>query len=212
MLQPSPPLRYQISNWYELVDCLSNTSSKLRISVSDIKDEEYLTGQLIQIIHKKYGVVFSYTINAIGSVVDTEHYVDLSISTLLSELARWGFNVYYNPTNKLSSKVLDYLMTVKKMGFDKIRRLSVKSGTDVITGNYTYDNYIVIFYASKIPEWLNNQYIASEKELSNALVSGYAINLSKIYSETNNINWAWLNDFVANIDDVLAQNAGVPNG
>lgn len=213
MLTPKPPLRYQISNLHELPGCLSNNSSHLRISVADIQDDTYITGIRIEVSHTKYGALFTYMVDAIGSIVsEVEYYNPLSISQLLNELARWGFLVTYNPTKRLNSKVVEWLMTVSKMGYDKLRIMQVQDGTDVITGNIIYKNYIVVFNVKDLPDWLGINYACTKSEFDKAITSGHAMNLNIIYEQTNNLNFSWLVGFVANIDDVLSQNARMSNG
>ena len=115
MLTPKPPLRYQISDIHELPGCLSNNSSNLSITVSDIKDEDYISGTRIKVEHKKYGTMFTYMMDATGSIVsDIQYYTPLSIAQLLTELERWGFIIVYNPTRKLDSRVIQWLMTVSE--------------------------------------------------------------------------------------------------
>lgn len=213
MLTPKPPLRYQISNLHELPGCLSNNSNNLFITVTDIEDEQYLIGTRVKIEHKKYGALFTYMVDAKGSIVsDVQYYNEMSVSQLLGELERWGFLITYNhPTSKLSDKVVEWLMTVSKMGYDKLRIMSVQDGADVITGNIVYKNYIVVFNVKDLPDWLGINYACTKSEFDEAITSGHAMNLNVIYEQTNHINFSWLAGFVANIDDVLAQNAGVPH-
>ena len=208
MLTPKPPLRYQISDIHELPGCLSNNSSKLSITVSDIKDEDYITGTRVKVEHKKYGTMFTYMLDASGSIVsDIQYYNPLSIVQLLNELERWGFIIVYNPTRKLDSRVIQWLMTVSTMGYDKLRILSVQDTTDVITGETIYKNYIVVFNVDKVPNWLEVNYVCRKSEFDEAITNGYAMNLNVIYEQTNNLNFSWLVGFVANIDDILAQNS-----
>ena len=54
---------------------------------------------------------------------------------------------------------------------------------------------------------MNNNYSASKKEYTSALLDGTAMNISEMNS-AKGFNWSWL-DFVANIDDVIKDNMEV---
>lgn len=198
------PLRYNISRWDDLVSCLSNTSNSLRIRVRKIMQDTRLEGTAIEIVHSDFGTLFCYLVDANGPILDSEDPLEYELPTsrILKELERFGFYVTFDKRANLPDNQIEYLKTVQKLGFDKIRVLNV----------YTYNNQgfkktepmIVVFNVESNPGWLDNAYSAGEFEFVESLKAGTAINLSDM-SETLKFRWDWL-DYVANIQDILDDN------
>ena len=201
----SMPLRYNISNWHQLEDVRSNNSRDLRIHVSDFIQSNVLTGTRIQITHRNYGVVFACVLNAHGNLVsdyDDELAIELTTRQILTELEKYGFLVTYEPRKHLPGDQLEYLITLKELGYDKIRIMNVWK---IINGVKVFKWYVVVFNVKNNIDWINNGFSSSESEFSKAIQSGSAINISSI-SKTKKWSWNWL-DYVANIDDILKDNA-----
>ena len=117
---------------------------------------------------------------------------------ILKELAKWGFDVQFDQELNLPQGQLDFLAELKDLGYDKLRVLNVWTIENTIQ---TFTPYIIVFNVSQNPDWLNNDYAASEQEFLNSLKNGSAVNISAT-SKANIWSWGWLN-FVANIDDIL---------
>ena len=204
------PLRYNITSWDQLPQCLSNNSRNLKIDVSHFFNNDLLCGLRISVVHRAYGVLFSCMLGASGDLMTSSNYYDdveeprafeLTPKQILDELYKFGFCIYYEQREHLSPGQIDYLITLKGLHYDKIRVLGVKgvkNGTDV------FSTKVVAFNSENHSQWLDNTYRASEKEFLKGLVDGTAINLTEI-SETEKYCWTWL-DFVANIDDILRDN------
>lgn len=204
------PLRYKISSWRQLSKCMSNNSRDLRIDVTDFTDSDKLTGLRIQVTHPKLGVLFACLIDAKGKLISCSGCNTTSEFTpeqILSELYKYGFIVQYNPANTLPGNQLQYLMTLDGLHFDKLRIMNVWS-IDSYTGLKSFKTYVIAFMSDSHEYWLNNDYSCSDKEFTSALMNGTAINLTAI-SNTKDYNWSWLKGFVANISDVLKDNAEV---
>lgn len=203
-------LQYKISDWHHLVNCKSNNSSKLHISVSDIVDDNHLQCLLIQIIHTNYGVVFATTLKAFGHIISNSTYLDNhsyepTPAQIIEELNKWGFNVIYDPSKTLPSDMISLLITVNKLGYDKIRVLGVSR---MLNGAKQVKSRVVCFNVKDNPHWLNASYEAREKEYMNALVKGTAFTVSSL-SEAKGLDWSWLYGWVGSIDDILQENAEV---
>lgn len=199
------PLRYNISDWHQLKDVKSNNSRSLSISVSDFIQNEYLTGLRIQVIHDSFGVLFACMLNAQGTILNefSENLVvEFTHKQILLELEKYGFLVTYNPRESLSGSQIEYLMSLKKLGYDKIRILNVWY---IENGVKLFRWYVVAFNVDKNIDWLNNGYAPNEWEFTESLNNGSAVNISAI-SKTNCWSWSWL-DYIANIDDILEDNA-----
>lgn len=197
-------LRYKISDWHQLVDVKSNNSRDLRIYVSDIMQDERLSGVKIDVYHPMFEELFTYIINPSGSMVTpTENceYIGLSTDDILSELAKFGFLVKYDPESKLSGDELDFLMSINKLGYQKLRKISVHHEEYDET---VFEHYIVAFNIKENPRWLDMSYSPSDVEFSKSLINGSATNISAIVG-SKHWSWEWL-DFVADIDDVLEEN------
>ena len=205
----SKPLQYKISSWRQLVNCKSNNNKDLRISVTDFINNDQITGLRISVTHPMYGVLFTDVLSAAGSFISNdESFYDHPISfeldseTILKELYKFGFIVYFDPREHLPDEMISYLETLKGVGFDKIRILGVWKLID--SGRREVKSFIVGFKSENHASWLNNTYMASTKEFTDALLDGTAMNIGEMQSQEN-LNWTWL-DFVANIDDILKEN------
>lgn len=199
------PLRFKISSWRQLPQVVSNNSKKLHIHVTDFLQSHRLHGFRISVEHEDLGVMFAYILDACGSIVT--HYPDnrpdMSPSTLLDELARFGFLVDYYPSKCLSGEQITFLMTVDNLHFDKIRILPV---WEVKNNEKVFTNHIVAFQAGSHGNWLNNAYCPSLDEYSKGVTSGSAIDVGLI-SEAHGMDWSWLSGWVGSIPDILKENA-----
>lgn len=122
------PLKYNISDWHQLKDVKSNNSRDLYILVSDLIQNDRLTGLRIQVLHKAFGVLFACILNAQGSIVsefNNNMTLELTTKQIIGELKKYGFLVSYNPRNHLPGNQIEYLMTLKGLGYDKLRILNV---------------------------------------------------------------------------------------
>ena len=201
------PLRYNISSWRQLPNCLSNNSRELRIHVTDFFNNDILRGFRISVEHTTLGVLFCCVLQARGSIVtDDSEYGEneLTPDQILAELYKYGFYITYTPVKALSGNMLDYLITLDKLCFDKIRILNVWHYTN--TGEKQSDTKIVAFMSDPLGDWLNNAYSAHESEFTKALNDGTALNLTNL-SKTKNFRWDWLYGVVLSIEDVIRENA-----
>lgn len=201
------PLRYSISSWRQLVDVKSNNDPELKILVADFIGDYELQGFRISITHPKYGVLFSYVLDARGTFISETPYTherpdEIGNEALLRELHRYGFEVVYRPERDLSGDQISYLMNLKNLCFDKIRMLNVWYIGEGDQRNYKA--YLVGFQSEKLGDWLNMAYSPSIKDFKSALLDGTAINLTDI-SRTRRYDWSWLT-YAANIDDIIRDN------
>lgn len=204
------PLRYKIRNWHQLSNCQSNNSRDLRIEVSDYIQNPRMEGTKIDVKDSQLGTLFACIVNASGPLVTPacdDLIYEFTPSQILSELRKFGFDVEYYPGQELSGAQVEYLMTLQQLGMDRIRVLGVKS-KDWITGERKIKKQIVCFISMFNPRWLNNTFIATEGEFTEALNNGSAMNLTQV-SATRQFDWTWLQGFVSNIEDILTANAEV---
>lgn len=201
------PLQYKISSWRQLPNCLSNNSRELRIHVTDFFNNTELRGFRISLEHTSMGVLFCCVLQARGTLVtDEDEYgaSELTPDEILKELRKYGFLITYEPIKGLSGNLIDYLITLDKLGYDKIRMLNVWHYTS--NGSTESVTKIVAFQANPLGNWLNNGYSPTEKEFLKALDDGTAINLTDT-SRTKNFRWDWLYGNVLSIEDVIEVNA-----
>lgn len=200
------PLRYNISSWTQLPQCQSNNSLSLSLHVSQILHDHRLNGTVIRVEHTDFGTLFACLVDGGGPLLSldaTNHIREFSTSEILAELRKYGFYITYNPEANLDGDQLDYLMTLDKLGFDKLRILNVYRYQQ--DGKVQSTPTIVAFNIKENPDWINNAYSASESEFLCALNNGSAVNISAI-SQEKKFRWDWLT-FVANIKDILKDNA-----
>ena len=205
-------LRYKISSWTQLSECKSNNNRDLKISVSEIKNNQLLIGLKISVIHPKFGALFTEILGAKGNLITylnedegSNLSYELTPEQIISELYKFGFIVYYEPRKYLPDSMLTYLRTLQNLNFDKLRILYVcfKDNFD----NLDSKPQVVGFQSGKNPRWLDNTHVASIAEFKDSLAKGYAVNITE-FCNTLNFDWGWL-DFVANIQDILDDNAKV---
>lgn len=198
------PLRYKISDWHQLTGCQSNNSVNLSLHVTDFYNNDSLSGLRISVDHTVLGTLFACVLNASGDLVSEDASVtedELYPGQILKELRKFGFFIMYCPREHLSGDQISYLMTLDKLGYDKIRQLSVRSNKN---GHIEVKTYIVGFLSCKHERWLNNSYFSTESEFLSALENGTAINISAI-CKSKKFTWTWL-DYVANINDIILDN------
>lgn len=208
------PLRYRISSWKQLSKCRSNNDTGLKITVADIVNNDLLTGLRIQVVDSWCGVLFSEVLNARGALISTSKNsgakslsYQLDDKTILKMLEKYGFLISYEPRNNLSESQLESLRSLKGLHFDKLRKIYVWSVNGL--GEKSSKWYVVGFKVCKHPAWLDVNYSPSKTEFTNGLIDGTVFNISEAAS-MKNFDWSWL-DYVANIDDILKDNAGTLN-
>lgn len=200
------PLRYKIYNWEQLSECKSNNSRDLHIVVTHVLDDDDFSGLKISVVHPKYGTLFSHVIQCSGSLVTDDEETgiphEFSYDELIKELYKYGFDVEFSMRLKLPVSVVEYLMTIRSLKYEKLRIINVKEAyydKDDVLEQY----YIVAFMPHELSNWMNNLYMPSKTEFMDALVKGYACNVSKS-PEGKHLNWSWV-DGVLNIDDILEE-------
>lgn len=195
------PLRFRIEDIHDLPKCKSNNSRDLSLHVSEFSSEK-LSGVRITVEHRIFGSLFTYIINAKGSIItELPDYdeLDISMKQVLAQLKRFGFLVEYQPKLHLSLDQINYLKTLQELKYDKLRILKTWTYKGV---QKVEDLKIVAFQVDPLGDWLNNAYSPSRVDYLKALDDGTAINLTDI-SRTQNFRWDWLKGKVLSIEDVL---------
>lgn len=210
MINPQLPLQYRIYNWKQLTQCKSNTSTQLHIKYTEFLNNDRLTGLRIAVVHDDFGVLFATTLNCSGTIVYDAEYLDVGtfefpLQEILEELKKWGFNIIYNPAMLLPGKTIELLLAIDRLHFDKIRLLNTWK---LVNNVKQFNLKVVAFNVEQNPYWINNGYAPSEQEFLEALNNGSAFNVSAL-AESRNISWSWLHNWVASIDDILAENAEI---
>lgn len=198
-------LQYKISSWTQIGECLSNTDRKLHARCIKIISPT-LEGLSVRVEHDDYGCLFSYLVNGKGSSLSDLPVNILSTQTVLEQLKRFGFYIRYEQEKHVPGEMLEYLITLNNLGYDKIRILFVHVPT-VQVGETDVVRYCVVAFKVKYhPNWVDNLYQAEESELTEGALNGTAINISAI-SEEKNFDWSFLGDYVLNIYDILEENS-----
>lgn len=201
------PLRYEITDWFQLSKCLSNNSSKYSIRVSKLLGDK-ISGTLIEVKHALYGTLFATVVNSGGKLIsdvdDSGNVIhELSTEDILKQLARFGFYITYEQEACLPGSQLLVLMSIKTLGYTFISKIcakQIKQGQELITP------YVVAFNSDSHPEWLKFGYICNLDDYQKALSDGTALYVDTAYNSTLGFNWDWLS-YVASIDQILAVNA-----
>lgn len=207
-MNESQRLRYEITDWSQVTDCLSNNSRDLKLRYIEISDED-LVGKLIMVEHNVYGTMFSCLVECRGPILSTLSPMDdlyhvLPMDEILAELRKFGFEIFFKREKKLTGDQLSYLMNLDQLGFEKIRKLTIV--LPYIPHQPKYRTIVVGFMACSHPKWLDNTYQCPQTEYQKAVDAGTVVNLTAI-SQSRNFDWSFLGDFVLSINDILAVNS-----
>lgn len=198
------PLRYKIRSLHQLTSCLSNNSRDLQISVTDFIQNDKLEGLCIRVTHSEFGVLFACMPKSRGNLLyrsDDADYYTIPIEVMLKELEKFGFFVEYDPALDLNDHQIDLLVSVMKMGFDKVRVLSVYENKP--TGRIFY-NHVVAFISNIVPDLLLPAKAASSEEYNSYIEKGIMLNLGAL-SRDKMYDWSFLHNSVQNIEDIIRQ-------
>lgn len=203
-------LRYQISDWNQITECLSNNSRNLFISLSKYIDKS-LKGLCLHVNHVNYGVLFAAMINGSGSLLsnETEDGYDIPFMTteqILTELQRFGFYVKYDVKSNLPQDVISFLATIDNLGYDKITRVAVE--TKQPGGSVIWKPTILVFKA--VPE--NDDILTFDCRLTRTKFNKkLADNVIMNVTHEPDLEWDWLN-YICNISDILDENIDPVDG
>lgn len=205
----SQRLRYEITDWSQVTECLSNNSKDLHLRYIEISDED-LEGKLILVEHAVYGILFSCLVEGEGPLLSSMDPRDrgtmhvFRLEDILMELGKFGFDIKFKKEKKLTGEQLDYLINLNGLGFEKIRMLTIV--LPYVPNQPKYRNIVVGFQVGALPKWLDNRYQCPESEYLKAMEDGTAVNLTSI-SKAHHFDWSFLKDYVLSINDILAVNA-----
>ncbi len=194
-------LRYRISSWTQLPDCLSNNSKNYYITVTDLTQQKDINGLVLTVHHAKYGVLFSAMPDSSGKLISEydEEGVDIPSMTceeILTQLKRFGFDIQYNQESSLPDYTLSFLMQLDDLGYSKITRIHV--------GRAPGKNYVVALKADGNEDIYTFGSSITEAKFNKKLASNNVINIT----EQKDVTWTWV-DRTYNIEDVLQANADI---
>ena len=199
-------LQYEITSWTQIGECLSNTSRKLHAVCSKVMSDTF-QGTVVRVNHDDYGCLFSYTVEGQGPLISDLPVEIMSTQEILDQFKRFGFYIRYKEIEHLPGNMIEYLITLDKLGYDKIRILFVDCPPPHLIGEDDITKYYVVAFKVKDhPEWINNTYRATEEEITQGTMNGTAINVSAI-SKDEKFRWNFLGDYVLNIKDILEENS-----
>lgn len=206
--QKQMPLRYRISDFRQLNQCMSNNSRHLHIVVTTFINDKNLNGLRIKLDHDKYGTLFACILDAQGDMISRnadETLNQLTPGQILSELWKYGFIIEYDPIESMPGNQLEFLENLYNFShMDKIRVMSV---WEAPLGVKEFNTHIVAFQSSYHGDWLNAGYSPSKKEYLEGLENGSAIDVSRM-SRDAHYDWSWLYGWVGNISDILEEHTG----
>lgn len=203
MTQEFQRLRYSISSWSQATKCLSNNSKDLHISVADYLHNVDFEGQIVSVVHVKYGTMFAVITNGRGYLIsetdeDGNELPFLTTEETLRQLEKFGFDISYAEEPNLSGEQLTFLTNLYNIGYDAITRIRIKYPK--ITRNV-----YIAYDSSKGVEYLAFNTMISKAEFDASLESGAIVNISKMDST---LEWDWLT-YTCQIKDLLDDNSVV---
>lgn len=208
VLCTNPPLRYKISDWRQLKGCLSNNSKHLHISTKTYLNNKHLNGLNISVEDDRYGILFSYCIGLTGDIITEYSSITdkFSKDLILTELKRFGFLVEFVQEEHISGSLLDLLMTLSHLNYDKLRLMNHYHYNQDTQKEFVTD--AVLFNTEHLVDWINPGYACTDSEFDEAIKSGWALSITNITKrDKKHYDWTWLYNKVMNIDDLLEANS-----
>jgi len=196
------PRRYRINKWTQLNKIPSDNSSAVRIKVSEYCNSEILQGININITDPKRGTVFAYTINAQGSLPNSQ-VNELSVEQILQELSRWGFNVEFSPEFNLSRAQSEFIRSFLNMGCTHMRALNVKGIQETFLVAFNANDKRLLKYSRNFPHKLLDSTYEFQRQEWNELLTCGIIQVDK-QENYKQFSWNWLH-FVADINDLVTR-------
>ena len=198
-------LTYKISSWTQIGECLSNTDRRLHAVCSKYLSDD-LEGLSVRVEHEELGCLFSYLVQGDGPIISDISVPILSTDEIIDQFKRFGFYIIYEEEENISGEMIEYLMTLDKLGYDKIRILFIDVPPTMQGEDYEPEWIVVAFKVADHPHWINNTYRAKESEITEGTMNGTAINISAI-SKEKKFSWNFLKDYVLNIKDIIEENS-----
>jgi len=194
-------LRYNISDWSQATQCLSNNCKDLHIHVSNLISEA-VEGTLVSVHHPAYGTLFAAMVDGHGSIITDEDEQGVAIDWLttaevLVQLSKFGFEITYEPQKHLPQNQISYLAMLYNLGFQHIT-------TMYVYGKEATYRYVTAFNGTDHPEWLTYPISVPKKVYDAAALDGTLFNVSKL-AQTQDFKWDWLT-YIASIQDILREN------
>ena len=182
------------------MNCKSNNSKKLSISLSKISDPTRLSGRVVSVKHSVYGTLFAATINGVGQLITTEDEEGnplpfLTKDEILKQIMKFGFYIYYDEKKHLPQDILVFLQNVMNVGFDKITKVFVECSD--AGGRKVWRPYIIAMKSEKNIDLLNFGCKVTRKVFNSKLESNCVMNLNR-----EGYSWDWVT-YMANISDIL---------
>ena len=194
------PLRYSISEWDQLTQCLSNSSRDIKIKVSHIDDKRF-SGTTIKVTHAKYGVLFAYTVDIDSNITFKNEYGiynELTSDEIIAELEKYGFFISFEHFPSVKKEQIDYLESVKRLGFTKMRLL------EVIDSRGSIEKAYIAFKTGFDDNLLVNRYKVSKKAFGELAASGSICLLTDCLQGIS-FSWRFLDGYIFNIEDVISR-------
>lgn len=201
MTQDLNRLRYSISNWSQATKCLSNNSKELRISVANYIHNTDFEGQIISVVHTRYGTMFATITNGRGYLVSTTdeegHELPfLTTEAVLKQLEKFGFDISYEEEPNLSGEQLTFLTNLYDLGYDAITRVRVQYAK-------VSRNVVIAYNSAKGVDYLKFNTIVPKAKFDESLESGAIVNVAKMNPD---LEWDWLT-YTCQIEDLLDDNS-----
>lgn len=203
MTQELQRLRYSISSWSQATKCLSNNSKDLHISVADYIHNVDFEGQILSVVHTKYGTMFATITNGQGHLIsetdeDGRQLPLLTTEEVLRQLEKFGFDITYAEEPNLSGEQLTFLTNLYDLGYDAITRVRIKYPKITRTAYIAYNS-------SKSVKYLKFDTMVSKTEFDASLECGEIANIAKM---DTSLEWDWLT-YTCQISDLLDDNSVV---
>lgn len=203
MMQDLKRLRYSISSWSQATRCLSNNSKDLHISVANYLHNVDFEGQIISVVHVKYGTMFAAVTNGRGYLIsetdeDGNQLPLLTTEEVLKQLEKFGFDISYEEEPNLSGEQLTFLTNLYDLGYDAITRVRIKYP------KITRAAYIA-YCSAKGVEYLSFDTQVSKADFDKSLEEGAITNIAKM---DPTLEWDWLT-YTCQIKDLLDDNSVV---
>lgn len=199
-------LRYEISDWTQATECLSNNSKQLKIEVSKMVRNKRVRGTRIAVTHPEFGTLFAALIQAAGSFITDTNEIgavipEMKTSEILTQLRRFGFDITYVQEQSLPGPQLAYLMKLVELEYDKITEVVVRSR---VNGAIKDIKTVTAIKSAQNQDMVQFDLVLTEAQYAERAAKGIIFNLTQPSKELN-FEWDWLSYTIA-IEDILEAN------
>ena len=194
-------LRYEISDWSQATQALSNNCKELKIRINKFLHSPDLEGRSISVTHPLYGVLFCAMIEGQGTLISEQdecanNLPYMTTAEILVQLEKLGFDIDYREDIHLDGDQLTFINNLLELGFDTLTKIVIKT-------EKTHRTTVIAFNSLQNQKYLTYGIEITKAEFDRSLEEGHVANISRV---GKHLPWDWLT-YTVKIADLLKANS-----